>query len=736
MAGEKEYIIEVAGQEIRVPAWASQSTMLKISSELTQMSKVDKMMLNNLKEYSKRVGKLVKQIDDTQEQQIYNSEQDTRTTKKITKQTESLGQKVIGASSFLGSTEAPITSLIGAAKKGGPAIQKGLMKVLGPLFGAATGTADQMAAASRRLSGTSEVITDALFLWAGWNAGKLEAFAKVQQQMIDNGVVMFESAAAFRELRRSVNASGVTYDAFAKTIAANNAAITQFGGTTSLGANEFKRFFKRMEKAADDVGDYGLSNTELLQQTGEFLEYQRLTGGLLATTEGLQNDLATSFDALQIETAALASISGLTRTQAMQALISIDNPDFAVGIRALEGDTKKAAMAVRDNLALINSVTGSEGPLGALSNAVALTLATAQGDTSQINIRSAMAANQVDITALQRMFGDNVLDRLQTAIVGGDEAAVDKFFYDIISKEPERFSTAAGVLFNDLEKTQHALNRSLVDLNNTFSNVTEDTMQKAREDARKALTEAGTSTKVLNDAAKVFLQMQNAITLPMDKFAGVLEIASSGVNRAVQYLAGNQAERDAIDAEDQAATELSPTAETDVPKYIETTNGRGQRREIINPEWQAIQDEYRENNNIVDARPTGPRLDTHRRRWDEQYGDTHNHNGTPKAQYFGGPVQANNPYLIGDGVDMRQAELFVPEVNGRILNNRELQDLVTGKLTETQNNSIIDNNLEREYLEIIETKKKTLATLQNLKRYAKNKMNDDKLNQARDASGA
>ena len=428
MAGEKEYIIEIAGQEIRVPAWASQATMLKISSELTQMSKVDNAMLSKLKTYSKDLEKLVGQIDATQQQQTNESEQDTRTTKRVTKQTEDFGKSVVGAASFLGNTEEPISNLVHAAKKGGPTIQKGITKLLGPLFGAAEGTVDQIATANRRLEGTSEVITDALFLWAGWNAGKIEAFAKVQQQMIDNGAVMFESAAAFRHLRRSVNASGVTYDAFAKTISANSAAITQFGGSSSLGARRFERFFARMEQAADNVGDYGLSNTELLQQTGEFLEYQRLTGGLMATTEGLEEDLATSFDALQIETAALASITGLTRSQAMQALTAIENPDFAVGIRSLEGSTKEAANAARENFALIESVAGKDNPLGALSDAVALALATAQGDTSKISIRNAMAMNQTDIVALQRMFGDNVIERLQSAIVGGDQEAVDKFF--------------------------------------------------------------------------------------------------------------------------------------------------------------------------------------------------------------------------------------------------------------------------------------------------------------------
>ena len=187
----------------------------------------------------------------------------------------------------------------------------------------------------------------------------------------------------------------------------------------------------------------------------------------------------------------------------------------------------------------------------------------------------------------------------------------------------------------------------------------------------------------------------------MDYLASVLETASGGISKAVRYLTGNEAERAAMDASDMAAAQHRADAYNrqlqnyTQPSHMNITGQLLSGMPIPEGESQVF-----------------------------------------PVRYFGGPVDANNPYIVGDGVDMRQAELFVPEVNGRIMNNRELQDLVMGGLTDTQNNSTMENNLEREYLDIIETKKKTLATLQNLKKYAKNKMNDDKLNQARDVSGA
>ena len=47
---------------------------------------------------------------------------------------------------------------------------------------------------------------------------------------------------------------------------------------------------------------------------------------------------------------------------------------------------------------------------------------------------------------------------------------------------------------------------------------------------------------------------------------------------------------------------------------------------------------------------------------------------------IGGPVEAGQPVIVGDagGIDSRSAELFVPDVDGRIVSNNELEDIATG----------------------------------------------------------
>ena len=45
---------------------------------------------------------------------------------------------------------------------------------------------------------------------------------------------------------------------------------------------------------------------------------------------------------------------------------------------------------------------------------------------------------------------------------------------------------------------------------------------------------------------------------------------------------------------------------------------------------------------------------------------------------LGGPVESDQPVIVGDaaGIDSRSAELFVPNVDGRIVSNNELEDIV------------------------------------------------------------
>ena len=735
---DKTYNIDIGGQNFEVPAWASEGTMLNVAAELEQIGSIDSKMLGILSQYTKNSKDIIAKIDKNVQDDARQSQVDASANRTLTSRTKSMGRAILDSTSFLGNADAPLTSLVGAAKEVGGPLKSLVQKFFGrggateTVGNAVNGAANATSRSAGFMDRHGKVISDAFFMWAGWNAGKLESFAKVQQQMIDNGAIMFESSAAFEQLRRDVNRSGVTYDAFAKTIAANGAAISAFGGTTSLGTRSFRDLFKTIKEAGDSVGDFGLSNTEILQQTGEFLEYQRLTGGLARGVVGLEDNLTESFKKLQIETAGLASITGLQRSQVLQAAIQIENVDYAAGLAKLQGNEKAAADEARRMFTLFEQVGGSS-PISSLSAALAKTLAQTN-DLQDINVETQMAAMaNDDLQALKLAFGDDFINSLETAIKQGDIASVQDVMFGLINEDVKRIGTSQGAATNLIFGKASEIANSLTLIQQVFGkNISADRYREAIEKAEQGLSEAGTSTQLLNDAAAAFLMVQNSVTLPMNLLADTLKVASQGIKSASDFITGANNQQ----ANETPQSSMSRTAETDVPEYIETTNARGQRRRIKNPEWIAIQQAYQRENNIVNERPDHPRLVNQRRQWDEQYGETHNHDGTPKNRFFGGPVSANNPYMVNDGVDMRQAELFVPAVDGRILSNRELQDVVNGDLTNDENSSTIKTSMIKEYQEIVEAKKQTLETMKNLRNVLKAKVRDEKLKAAIDASGA
>ena len=102
---------------------------------------------------------------------------------------------------------------------------------------------------------------------------------------------------------------------------------------------------------------------------------------------------------------------------------------------------------------------------------------------------------------------------------------------------------------------------------------------------------------------------------------------------------------------------------------------------------------------------------------------------------MGGPVDPNKPYLVGDQLGMNTAELFVPETAGNIINNRDLNTMISnlvsgqGDLTSGGSGAIIEE-LRQEYLSLIESKSQTVRTMTAL-REAIRLFNDNKNRKAR-----
>ena len=707
---DKEFNIDVGGQNIVIPAWAQEETMLGIATNVRRMANIDSKLVNVVSEFSDDLGKMLGGIADSTAKDTATTKAGTAQTKNITRKTEDFGRRVVDAASFMGNTEKPLTSMVGAMEKLGPAATAGIGKFFA---GLGKNAGSLLSSFGKGLQDNKGVISDATFMWLGWSVGKLEAFSEVQQIMIDNGAIMFEGTKSFNELRKSVNASGVTYDAFAKTISANNAAIAAFGGNVSVGTKRFQKFFSELELSADSMGDFGLSNAELLQQTGEFLEYQRVTGGLLNNTADLEEKLSTGFTQLQVETAALASITGLTRSQALQALTTVENEDFAAGMKVLQGSEKDTVEEFKNMSQMFTNIVGDGGPLSTMFKGFARTIAYSAsnfGDLSAITpeeIAATMNAN--DVQALKKQYGSDIFDLFANALQSGDEQAVKGLFFDMVRTPMTRIGTGLASTTDALAGSSRTLSLEQKRLQEAFGdNITLEQFNQALINAAAGLKESGTTTKLLNDATKAFLQLQEIITPGMEKLTFVFGNSADLINDVIQGITNPK-----------EPGSMSERQQTEIPTSSEDINNIDTTKPVI-------------------PRPTGGGvIDGHAQaQWDVAYGETHNHNGTPKNMYFGGRITAGNPYIVNDGVDMDQAELIIPSVDGRILSNRELRTELDTDLTNDENSSTMQDNLIREYMEIIEAKKRTVATLENLKKFTKNKMMDDRLKNAIHASGS
>jgi len=89
---------------------------------------------------------------------------------------------------------------------------------------------------------------------------------------------------------------------------------------------------------------------------------------------------------------------------------------------------------------------------------------------------------------------------------------------------------------------------------------------------------------------------------------------------------------------------------------------------------------------------------------------------TISTMRFGGKVSAKTPYIVGDQLGLDNAELFVPEESGTIVNNTDFKTMIqnTGDLTNSTDSTIIED-LEKEYDSLLLQKTNAVKAAQALK---------------------
>ena len=519
------------GSTIQVPAWATETTLVGMAQQVQRTNVLTNEMLDGVKEMADIDDEVIKAIQNT----ITATNTNAETNKK---QQEGQTNMVIGAvssikdtASFFGDAEKPMSSMVGAVKEltdkmSGPGGKKGLTK-LAEKF-PAIGTFFE------KFGGSLNVVTDVALAWAGWNAAKFEQFAEVQQKMIDSGSIFYASASEFDKLYEQSFKSGVTYNAFADTVSNYGATMTALGGNVSRGSKRFLGMYKQLNEVTDSMGDLGMQNTELMNQYAAYLEMARLTGQVDQRTMAEKGrELGQSFTNLVVESTALASLTKLSRNEALATqLAALSDVRLAAGTSTLRDmgldNQAETIENLQKQLSLI--AAGSEGPGRQVFEniAEAMNSATLQYSNNIENFDILPTLDSTTVATLQTV-APGLIDTINTKVREGTLTGdgVQSFLLNELQNvDTTRFlTTAADGPGAEILGFQGTILRIKKDFAAVIGKGEEE-MKKLNETTKTKLEAAGTTVEAMNDAAKIFLTAQEAITLNINTLSVGVEAVS------------------------------------------------------------------------------------------------------------------------------------------------------------------------------------------------------------------
>ena len=522
------------GSTIQVPAWATETTLVGMAQQVQRTNVLTSEMLNGVKEMA--------ELDDEVINAIHNTINATNTNADTNKkQQEGQSNMVIGAvgaikdtASFFGDSEKPLSSMVGAIKQltdkvSGPGGKGGLAKL---------GGKDGFPGLKKffdKFGGSLSVVTDVALAWAGWNAAKFEQFAEVQQKMIDSGSIFYASAEEFDKLYADSFKSGVTYNAFADTISNYGATMTALGGNVSKGSKRFMGMFKHLSEATDSLGDLGMQNTELMNQYAAYLEMARLTGQIdQKAMKEKGKELASSFSDLVVESTALASLTKLNRNEALAAqLAALSDVRLAAGTSTLRDMGLDGHADTIENFVKQISViaAGSEGQGKQVFEniAEAMNSATLQyaDNIGAFNLR--LALDQETRSTLETVAPgliDMINQKVREGSLTGD--GVHSFLINEINKidTTRMFTDSAEGPGQQILGFQGSVLRFQKDFAAVIGKGQKE-MKDLNDKTKKKLEAAGSTVEAMNDAAKMFLTAQQAITLDINNLSVGVEAVST-----------------------------------------------------------------------------------------------------------------------------------------------------------------------------------------------------------------
>ena len=550
MAGNDSININIGdGGTIAVPKWAQEITADTIVNQLKLGNKFQRDLIKNLanlsidtNDFEKELTLIFERLRKRQEQ-IAEAEAKSRRefAKDIAKKTNDIVNE-------LSDTSEPLTKMTELAGNFG----KALGGLAGGMLKDAKDLSGMGALLKKSLPGLN-LAGDALMAYVGFQAGRIEQFAAAQKSMIDAGAIYYDSAAEFDKLYQNATAGGITYTQLAGIASSYGTALQSLGTGVSSGVKQFSEFFKDINTTSDEFGDFGLSSETLAQTYADFIDVQRLTGSINRDTIGVQDKLRQGFQDLMVETSALASLTGKNRNEILQRqMASLKDPRVAAAtLRMREsglGDQANAAESIVKQFAMGAEEFGQFGTT--LSTALAEELSTTKDNIEQFDIRDTLV--QVD-PELQNIldkhapaFLDGINEAVQTGQVEGGNLSTFVFNEFIKMKDSlltqDVFQGASGASNTYIQKVKDLTNTAILAEQNlgNLVGMTDEELAKFERKTKKNLGEAGTAVVAVNDLVTTFLEVQNALTYPLNKSADLAASLSTYLRKAMDRLKSSE----------------------------------------------------------------------------------------------------------------------------------------------------------------------------------------------------
>lgn len=511
---EKTHSIQTPGGPIEVPAWASEETMNRIVAYASAQSKTDAKFTKLIKKAGGNINELAHEISELIEATQVDNKQDERSEKKqldISRSISGFGEKLNGTMKFFEQTDKPLTAMV----DGVSALVKGTKNTLGKmnLF---EGLNPTLLAG---LKTSANVGIDAALAYAGWNAGKLEQFAKAQAGIIDAGVVFSNGAEGFDELRKRTISTGNTYTSLIENIHQFGEGMLGLGSNMAEGVQNFSKFYGALDEAAEGLGDLGLSSKDMQSQYAEYIAFARRTGIINKDINSSANDVNSEFINLQIEAGAIANMTSLSRAEAMRRQLGAFN------------DYGDAAVKTMRELGLVGHAEAS--------SAIVRNLGLMAPDSTMVS--KLLEATQIEMMA-NRTNPENIdISTMLQEIAPGMEAALDSSMPGLVNGIESMLQSGTAnnddvrdFLFKTIKNAETDANQysitangavnalmlsnaqELIVLQRKMGNLADGEDYKAEvKNQRKTLKDAGKITKEMNNMTRRFLEIQETLTLDM-----------------------------------------------------------------------------------------------------------------------------------------------------------------------------------------------------------------------------